>query len=56
MTSKMLTKKQVAESFQVCERTINRWVSEQKLKPFRKGNIVRFDPAEIERFKRKYAA
>lgn len=53
--NKLLTKVQVADLMGVSWRTVNRLVASGKLKAVRVGRLLRFEPAEIERFKSKAA-
>jgi Helix-turn-helix domain len=48
MQNTLLTKAQVAEMFSVTPRTINHWLSDRLLPHYRRGNVLRFRPAEIE--------
>ena len=48
-----LTKKDVAKRLIVSPRTVNRWVSLGLLKPFRRGQVLRFKPEDVETFEAK---
>jgi len=47
-TRKLLTKSEVADLFAVSTRTINNWLAEKSLPYYRRGNVLRFRPDEIE--------
>jgi excisionase family DNA binding protein len=44
----LLTKREVASLFAVSPRTINHWLSARFLPAYRRGNVLRFRPDEIE--------
>lgn len=48
-----LTKKEVAKRFGVSTRTVNRWLSLGLLKPFRRGQVLRFKLEDVEAFEAK---
>ncbi|MBN9517754.1 helix-turn-helix domain-containing protein [bacterium] len=48
-----LTKKEVAKRLGVSSRTVNRWMSEGLLKPFRRGQVLRFKLEDVEAFEAK---
>lgn len=50
MTETYLTRKQVAERFNVSERTVDRWIKDGKLHPTRLGRTIRISEADIARF------
>ncbi|WP_406696282.1 helix-turn-helix domain-containing protein [Singulisphaera sp. Ch08] len=52
----MRTKVQVADLMGVSWRSVNRWVTSGQLKAIRAGRVLRFESAELERFKASSAA
>jgi excisionase family DNA binding protein len=49
-----LTKRQVAESLGVSIRTLENWVRRKQFTPWKCGRVVRFDPSEVEQFRRRH--
>jgi excisionase family DNA binding protein len=49
-----LTKQQVAECLGVSVRTLENWVRKGEFTPWRCGRVVRFDPSEVEQFRRRH--
>jgi hypothetical protein len=50
LSNKHITKKEVANRFSVCERTIGNWVQKRKISPLIVDGVVRFSEDEIKRF------
>jgi excisionase family DNA binding protein len=49
MTDELLTVDDVAQIWGVSPWTVRHWVSEGKIKYVKKGNLVRFEPLEVQR-------
>ena len=49
-----LTKQQVAGVLGVSIRTLENWVRRHEFTPWRCGRVVRFDPEQVERFRRRH--
>lgn len=45
---KAYTKKQVAEYFQVCERTVDEWVRRKRIPFWKIGRTIRFDLEQVK--------
>lgn len=45
----MLKKQDVAKKYQVSPRTVGNWMSRKTIPYLRIGNVVRFDPLEVEK-------
>lgn len=48
-----LTKQEVAARLRVSTRSVNRWMAEGLLKPFRRGQVLRFKIEDVEAFEAK---
>jgi excisionase family DNA binding protein len=51
----MLKKSEVAEEYQVSQRTVSYWMSRKVIPYVRIGNVVRFDPDEVKKALAGYA-
>jgi len=49
-----LTKQQVAAALGVSIRTLENWVRRHEFTPWGCGRVVRFDPSEVEQFRRRH--
>lgn len=47
--TQLLTIRQVADHLQVCERTVRRWIQEDKLKAMKIGRGWRVHPRDLDR-------
>ncbi len=50
MSTSLLTSEEVAERLRIGVRTIPRLVERGEFRPTRVGRVLRYDPAEVERF------
>jgi excisionase family DNA binding protein len=48
--AELLTAHQLAQRWQVSEKTLRRWMASERLPCIRVGRLVRFDPGDVSRW------
>ena len=54
--SRLWTSHQVARHLGLSPNTVRRWVAEGRLPAYRVGRVLRFDPADLDKFAQKIGA